>query len=151
MLDLNDKVALVTGAGSVGPGWGNGKATAVLFARQGAKVFGTDVNLAAAEETRAIIEKEGGTCVVRHCDMIAAGEVKAAVAACLESYGRIDILVNNVGRGNDAHAARGATPDEAARRQRRRRSRGATARCGPHRPHGRRVGRRARGIVPSFG
>ena len=69
MLDLKGKVALVTGAGSVGPGWGNGKATAVLFARQGANVFGTDVNLAAAEETRAIIEKEGGTCVVRRCDM----------------------------------------------------------------------------------
>ena len=49
---LKDKVAIVTGAGSVGPGWGNGKATAVLFAREGAKVFAVDINLAAVEETK---------------------------------------------------------------------------------------------------
>ncbi len=97
MLDLKNKVALVTGAGTVGPGWGNGKATAVLLARQGASVFGTDINLEAAEETRAIIEKEGGACVVRRCDMTASSEVKAAVDACVERFGRIDILVNNVG------------------------------------------------------
>lgn len=97
MLDLKGKVALVTGAGTVGPGWGNGKATAVLFARQGAQVFGTDINLAAAEETRAIIEKEGGTCAVRRCDMTDSADVAAAVAACVARHGRIDILVNNVG------------------------------------------------------
>ena len=50
-LRLQDKVALVAGAGSVGPGWGNGKATAVLFAREGAKVFAVDINAAAADET----------------------------------------------------------------------------------------------------
>ncbi len=54
MLDLQGKVALISGAGTVGPGWGNGKATAVLFARQGASIYGTDINLAAAEETRYI-------------------------------------------------------------------------------------------------
>src|SRR5688572_22689631 len=97
MLDLKGKVALVTGAGTVGPGWGNGKATAVLLARQGAQVFGTDIELKAAEETRAIIEKEGGNCTVRRCDMTDTAEVGAAVAACVERYGRIDILVNNVG------------------------------------------------------
>jgi NAD(P)-dependent dehydrogenase (short-subunit alcohol dehydrogenase family) len=97
MLDLTGKVALVTGAGTVGPGWGNGKATAVLFARQGAKVFGTDLDTAAAEETRAIIEKEGGVFTVHRCNMTVAAEVEAAVAACVERYGRIDILVNNVG------------------------------------------------------
>jgi NAD(P)-dependent dehydrogenase (short-subunit alcohol dehydrogenase family) len=97
MLSLKGKVALIAGAGTVGPGWGNGKATAVLFARQGAQVFGTDVEFAAAEETRSIIEKEGGACVVRRCDMTASAEVKAAVEACLERFGRIDILVNNVG------------------------------------------------------
>ena len=48
---LKNRVAIVTGAGSVGPGWGNGKATAVLFAREGAKVFASDINLAAVEET----------------------------------------------------------------------------------------------------
>jgi len=97
MLDLKDKVALVSGAGTVGPGWGNGKATAVLLARQGARVYGTDVNLAAAEDTRAIVEKEGGSCVVRQCDMTDSGAVAAAVADCVARYGRIDILVNNVG------------------------------------------------------
>jgi len=97
MLDLKDKVALVTGSGTVGPGWGNGKATAVLLARQGARVFGTDIDLAAAEDTRAIIEKEGGDCAVHRCDMTVAAEVKAAVDACAGRYGRIDILVNNVG------------------------------------------------------
>ena len=59
MLSLKGKVAIVTGAGSIGPGWGNGKATAVLMARQGAKVFGLDNNRAAVEETVDIIKKEG--------------------------------------------------------------------------------------------
>src|SRR5438045_3462686 len=57
---LKDKVALVFGAGSVGPGWGNGKATAVLFAREGARVVAVDRNEAAARETAEIITGEGG-------------------------------------------------------------------------------------------
>jgi NAD(P)-dependent dehydrogenase (short-subunit alcohol dehydrogenase family) len=97
MLDLKGKIAFVSGAGSVGAGWGNGKATAVLLARQGAKVFGTDINQSAAEETRAIIEKEGGACTVRRCDMTDTAAVASAVSECVERYGRIDILVNNVG------------------------------------------------------
>ncbi len=97
VLDLTGKIALVTGAGTVGPGWGNGKATAVLFARRGAKVFGTDLNAEAVADTRAIIEKEGGACAVHTCNMTVAAEVEAAVAACMKRYGRIDILVNNVG------------------------------------------------------
>jgi len=97
MLDLQGKVAFVSGAGAVGAGWGNGKATAVLLARQGARVYGTDVKLEAAEETRSIIEKEGGSCVVRQCDMTDSAAVAASVADCVERYGRIDILVNNVG------------------------------------------------------
>ena len=97
MLELKNKVAFVSGAGTVGPGWGNGKATAVLLARQGARVYGTDIHLEAAEETRAIILKEGGDCAVRRCNMTDAGAVKAAVDDCVARYGRIDILVNNVG------------------------------------------------------
>jgi NAD(P)-dependent dehydrogenase (short-subunit alcohol dehydrogenase family) len=97
VFSLAGKVAIVTGAGSVGPGWGNGKATAVVLARQGAAIFAIDVNEAAVEETRAFIESEGGTCVTRRCDMLAAEEVQAAVAACMQRFGRIDILVNNVG------------------------------------------------------
>ncbi|RAI58459.1 SDR family NAD(P)-dependent oxidoreductase [Roseicella frigidaeris] len=97
MFRLDGKVALVTGAGSVGPGWGNGKATAVVLARAGARLFGIDVNEAAAAETRDIILGEGGDAVAHRCDMLAAEEVEAAVAACLDRFGRIDVLVNNVG------------------------------------------------------
>jgi len=61
---LSDKVAIITGAGSVGSGWGIGKATAVLFAREGAKVFIVDVNPSAAEETKGIIDREGGICEI---------------------------------------------------------------------------------------
>ena len=67
---LQDRVALITGAGSIGPGWGNGKATAALFAREGAKIFAVDLNLEAAEETRDIIEGEGGVCAT-HCADVA--------------------------------------------------------------------------------
>lgn len=94
---LKDKVAIVIGAGSSGPGWGNGKATAVLFAREGAKVFAVDINLAAAEETHSIITSEDGNCTVRQTDVTQADQVETLVAHCLDTYGRIDILHNNVG------------------------------------------------------
>ena len=94
---LKDKVAIVTGAGSVGPGWGNGKATAVLFAREGAKVFAVDINLAAAEETKEIIDQEEGDCTAHQTDVSKSEAVKAMVERCLETYGRVDILHNNVG------------------------------------------------------
>jgi len=94
---LQDKVAFVTGIGSAGPGWGNGKAAAVLFAREGAKVFGVDINLAAAEETKEIIDTEGGDCTAMRTDVSSANDVKAAVDCCIETYGRIDVLHNNVG------------------------------------------------------
>ena len=97
MLDLTGKVAIVTGAGSIGPGWGNGKATATLLARQGASVFLVDINEAAVGETRQIIEGEGNTCAVHRCDMLQAAEVQEMVQACLDRFKRIDILVNNVG------------------------------------------------------
>ncbi len=97
MHDLTGKVAFITGAGSVGPGWGNGRATAVLLARQGAKVFGTDIDDEAARVTCELIEKEGGACVMRNADMMESAQVKAAVDACLQKFGQIDILVNNVG------------------------------------------------------
>ena len=98
MLDLTGKVAFVAGAGSVAEGWGNGRATAVLMARQGAKVFGTDFDEAALAGTAAIMASEGhphwaGT----KADMTASEDVARAVDECLRRYGRIDILVNNVG------------------------------------------------------
>ena len=97
MLNLKDKVALVMGCGAVAAGWGNGRATAVLFARQGAKVFGTDLKLEAAQSTLAIIEGEGGEGFVMQCDATRSDQVAQAVADCVQRFGRIDILVNNVG------------------------------------------------------
>jgi NAD(P)-dependent dehydrogenase (short-subunit alcohol dehydrogenase family) len=94
---LKGKIALVVGAGSIGPGWGNGKATAVAFAREGAKVFCADTNLDAAKETTALINREGGEARAHKADVTKAAEVAAMVAACREAYGRIDILDNNVG------------------------------------------------------
>lgn len=98
MLELNGRVAFVAGAGSAAQGWGNGRATAVLFARQGAKVFGTDYSEEALAGTDAVMAAEGhANWAGYRADMTSSGEVKAAVDACLERYGRIDILVNNVG------------------------------------------------------
>jgi len=94
---LEDKVALITGVGSVGPGWGNGKAIAVLFAGEGARVYGADMNLAAAEDTKSIIGKEGGKCEVHQADVSDSKQVGNLVDRCVETYGTIDILVNNVG------------------------------------------------------
>jgi len=94
---LKGKVAMVVGAGSIGPGWGNGKATAVTFAREGASVFCVDRNGAAAEETVKIITEEGGKAAAFTADVSRASEVEAMVAACLKAYGRIDVLDNNVG------------------------------------------------------
>lgn len=94
---LKDKVAIVTGCGSVGPGWGNGKAMAVLFAREGASVFGVDIRADAAEETRQIVDADGGVCRTAVADVSRGDDVAAVVRGCMEAFGRIDILVNNVG------------------------------------------------------
>ena len=94
---LDQKIALVSGAGSVGSGWGNGKAAAVLFAREGAKVFAVDINQTAVEETSQIIKKEGGVCMPFTADVTKASEVKMLTDKCLKEFGRIDILQNNVG------------------------------------------------------
>lgn len=97
MKRLKGKTAMVVGAGSIGPGWGNGKATAVTFAREGAQVFCVDRNAAAAEETVRIITSEGGKAAAFTADVSRGSEVEAMVAACLKTYGRIDVLDNNVG------------------------------------------------------
>jgi NAD(P)-dependent dehydrogenase (short-subunit alcohol dehydrogenase family) len=98
MLRLDGKVALVTGCGSIGPGWGNGKAIAVLFARQGANVFGVDLGLEAAQATQKIIHEEGGVAEVSVANVTKAADVAKTVDDCIAKFGRIDILVNNVGR-----------------------------------------------------
>jgi len=98
MFRLDGKVAMVTGCGSVGEGWGNGQAIATLLARQGAQIFGSDLSAEAAENTARIIRDEGGTIETIVCDATRSEDVKLMVEACMERYGRIDILVNNVGR-----------------------------------------------------
>src|SRR5437588_7228077 len=102
---LKGKVSIVTGAGSSGPGWGNGKATAVTFAREGAKVLAVDINLAAAKETSEIIRSEGGTALPLRADVSNSDEVKALVAKCVAELGRVDILHNNVGINRKGGAA----------------------------------------------
>jgi len=94
---LNNKVAIVTGAGCVGPGWGNGRAVAVLFAQAGAKIFAVDKSMEAMEETVRRVREAGGTITAHTCDVTDSAAVEAMVAACQAEYGRVDILVNNVG------------------------------------------------------
>ncbi len=94
---LEGKVAIVTGAGSRGPGVGNGKAASVLFAREGAKVLLVDTVASHAEETREMIEAEGGEASVFEADVTSEDDCRALVDAAVELYGRLDILDNNVG------------------------------------------------------
>lgn len=94
---LKGKVAIVTGAGSIGPGMGNGKATAILFAREGARVMAVDCNLEAAEETRQLINKEGGDCILFEADVSNSDDCINMVEHCIQTFGRVDILHNNVG------------------------------------------------------
>ena len=94
---LAGKVAIVTGAGSSGKVIGNGKATAILFAREGAKVLCADAVEDRAGETVEAILKEGGTASAFRADVSKAADCKAMVQAAVERYGRLDILDNNVG------------------------------------------------------
>jgi NAD(P)-dependent dehydrogenase (short-subunit alcohol dehydrogenase family) len=94
---LANKIAIVSGAGSVGPGWGNGRAAAVLFAREGASVFAVDANAAAMDETRERIAEFGGTLETYACDVTGSAAVAQMIAACRTRFGRVDILLNNVG------------------------------------------------------
>jgi NAD(P)-dependent dehydrogenase (short-subunit alcohol dehydrogenase family) len=91
---FQQRVALVSGAGSVGPGWGNGRATAVRFAEEGAKVFAVDRDESALAETVARTE---GRIKTHVCDVTDGRAVSRMVEACLAAFGRIDVLVNNVG------------------------------------------------------
>ncbi|CAO3383289.1 SDR family NAD(P)-dependent oxidoreductase [Azospirillum argentinense] len=94
---LQGKVALVFGAGSIGSGVGNGRAMAMLFAREGASVIAVDRDLASAQETRNRIAAEGGVCEAERADVTVSADVLRVVEACIHRFGRIDVLVNNVG------------------------------------------------------
>lgn len=94
---LAGKVAIVSGAGAIGPGLSNGRATAIVYAREGASVFATDLDAASLEETRAAVAAEGGTCLTQVADAASSAAVASYVEACIKAFGRIDILHNNVG------------------------------------------------------
>jgi NAD(P)-dependent dehydrogenase (short-subunit alcohol dehydrogenase family) len=94
---LEDKIAIVTGAGSIGDGWGNGKAAAYVYAKEGAKTFCVDFRLEAAEETVKQIEAVGGEAIAYAADVTDEAAVNSMVDSCMEAWGRIDILHNNVG------------------------------------------------------
>jgi NAD(P)-dependent dehydrogenase (short-subunit alcohol dehydrogenase family) len=95
---VQDKVVLLMGAGSCGPGYGNGRASAIQYAREGAAaVVCVDINLEAAEVTAAQIRKEGGAAEAMQADVTQAAQVSDLVATVHRFHGRIDILHNNVG------------------------------------------------------
>ena len=103
---LRDRVAIVVGAGqSPGEGIGNGRATALTFAREGAKVLCVDHNLASAQETVDLIVAKGGTATAFKADVTKNADIKAMVADAHGRWGSVDILHNNVGvslSGGDA-------------------------------------------------
>jgi NAD(P)-dependent dehydrogenase (short-subunit alcohol dehydrogenase family) len=94
---LQGRVAIVYGAGSVGEGWGNGKASAVAYARAGAKVACIDMNEVAAQATAAIISGEGGDAIAVKANVTDLDQVRAATDAVVKAFGRLDVLHNNVG------------------------------------------------------
>ncbi|CDN56099.1 Short-chain dehydrogenase/reductase SDR [Neorhizobium galegae bv. officinalis bv. officinalis str. HAMBI 1141] len=94
---MKNKVVLVFGAGSVGPGFGNGKAAAVAYAREGGSVVCVDVDLDAARNTVDVIESEGGLGLALAADVTRSSDISAVVEATMERFGRIDVLHNNVG------------------------------------------------------
>ncbi|KAK9452425.1 uncharacterized protein V1518DRAFT_411198 [Limtongia smithiae] len=106
MLRLDGKVAIIVGLGQSQPGgWGIGAAIAVLLARQGAVIFGGNRTVASAAETKATIEKEGGICDVLATDATSSESMEKLVNSCMDKYGKIDILVNNVGRSEPGDPA----------------------------------------------
>ena len=99
---LKDKTAIVTGAGQTpGETIGNGRATALLFAREGARVLLTDRNLDSVKETEQMILDEGYEATIFQMDVVSESDVKEMARLCLDRYGRIDILHNNVGIGSN--------------------------------------------------
>jgi NAD(P)-dependent dehydrogenase (short-subunit alcohol dehydrogenase family) len=103
---LDGKIAIIVGAGQgPGEGLGNGRATVLRFAREGARVLALDRNLASAEETADLAKTAGGECVAFEADVTKEATLKAAIAAAEKRWGRVDILHNNVGvsiAGGDA-------------------------------------------------
>ena len=96
---LQDKVAIITGAGSRAEGIGNGRAAAILFAREGAKLLLVDRDEQAAQATLELIRAEGNDAAIHTADVTSSEDCRAMVRAALDRWGRLDILHNNVGIG----------------------------------------------------
>jgi NAD(P)-dependent dehydrogenase (short-subunit alcohol dehydrogenase family) len=95
---LSGKTALILGAGCVDDtSWGNGNATAVAFAREGANIVSVDINEAAAERTAELVRKEGGRAIHLQADVADFEQVDRAVRLAVEAFGRVDVLHNNAG------------------------------------------------------
>jgi NAD(P)-dependent dehydrogenase (short-subunit alcohol dehydrogenase family) len=94
---LDGRVVMVFGAGTSGPGWGNGKAAAVAYAREGARVVAVDLDAAAVAETVAAIESEGFQALALTADVTDSASVVTAVDKTMAAHGQIDVLHNNVG------------------------------------------------------
>lgn len=94
---LKDRVAIIAGAGTIKAGMGNGKATAMLFAREGASIAAVDKSLEAAEETVRLITELGGRAFAIQADVTREDQAREAVEKTIVKYGRLDILFNNVG------------------------------------------------------
>ena len=97
---LEDKVAIVMGAGQTpGDTIGNGRAISILFAREGAKVMLVDRRIESANDTKSLIEKEEGESFAFQADIVSENDCRRAAEVCVDRFGRIDVLVNNVGIG----------------------------------------------------
>lgn len=94
---LAGKIAIVTGAGAVGPGWGNGRAIAVRFAQEGAHVIAVDLDLRSMDETLALAAAAAHRIEPTRCDVTDTHAVASLIQDCMQRHGRLDILVNNVG------------------------------------------------------
>ena len=105
-LRLEGKVAIVTGAGAAGDGIGNGRAAAILFAREGARVLLVDRDAALAEATQRMIAAEGGEAAAFEANVVREDDCRGMVEAALKRWGKLDILQNNVGIGSS-----GRVPD----------------------------------------
>lgn len=92
LMRLQQKVSLITGAGA-----GIGRATAQLFAQEGAHVVAVDKNSETLEETRSQIQQAGGTCHIKAADVSNEKQVEGAIAAAIDTFGSLDILCNNAG------------------------------------------------------
>jgi NAD(P)-dependent dehydrogenase (short-subunit alcohol dehydrogenase family) len=97
---LEGKVAIVTGAGTRGDGIGNGKACAILYAREGARVIAADLDIELATATANMIRSEGGVCVPFRADVSKSDDCRTMVDECMARFGRLDVLHNNVGITN---------------------------------------------------